>query len=70
VQPSGASGASEYHSPPNGEVSNFSQAVATFEQKLIQDALLKTGGNKRKAAQLLGVTERIFSYKLKHYGTA
>ncbi len=47
---------------------NLSSAVEELEKRLIQDALQKTGGNQRKAAQLLGVTERILGYKVKIYG--
>lgn len=42
-------------------------AVESVERQLIKEALQKTGGNRRKAAQLLGVTERILGYKLKSY---
>ncbi len=46
----------------------FAEKVEALERQLIQDALQKTGGNQRKAAALLGVTERILGYKLKTYG--
>ncbi len=42
-------------------------AVANLEKKVIEEALKKTGGNQRKAAQLLGITDRILGYKLKTY---
>ncbi len=41
--------------------------VEALEKQLIQEALAKTGGNQRKAASLLGITERILGYKLKTY---
>ena len=47
---------------------NLPDAVEKLEKKLVQEALHKTGGNQRKAAQLLGVTERILGYKVKAYG--
>ncbi|HRY85855.1 MAG TPA: helix-turn-helix domain-containing protein, partial [Candidatus Omnitrophota bacterium] len=47
---------------------NLNDAVEELEKRLIQDALQKTGGNQRKASQLLGVTERILGYKVKIYG--
>jgi DNA-binding NtrC family response regulator len=35
---------------------------------MIEEALRKNGGNQRKTAKALGVTERILGYKLKSYG--
>ncbi len=43
-------------------------AVEGLEKKMIQEALAKTRGNKRKAARLLGLTERMIGYKVKRYG--
>jgi Nif-specific regulatory protein len=43
-------------------------AVEKLEKKLIREAFQKTGGNQRKAAKILGVTERILGYKAKLYG--
>ena len=43
------------------------QAVESLERQMIAEALQKTAGNKRKAAQILGLTERILGYKVKHY---
>lgn len=43
-------------------------AVEKLEKKLIQEALRAHAGNQRKAAQALGVTERILGYKIKRYG--
>ncbi len=43
-------------------------AVEKLEKKLIQEAFQRTGGNQRKAAKILGVTERILGYKAKIYG--
>ena len=47
---------------------NLPVAVEKLERKLLLNALQKTGGNKRKAAQLLGITERMLGYKVKLYG--
>lgn len=47
----------------NGEIGNLSDAVSELERSMIEKALKETGGNKRKAADLLGITERILSYK-------
>ena len=44
------------------------EAVETLEKRMIETALTKTGGNQRRAAQLLGLTERMIGYKIKTYG--
>ncbi len=46
----------------------LAEAVENLERKMIKETLQKTGGNRRKAARLLGVTERILGYKVKNYG--
>ncbi len=43
------------------------ELIAEMEKKMIRQALEKTGGNQRKAAQVLGLTERILGYKIKNY---
>lgn len=43
-------------------------AVSAVEKKMIQEALNQTKGNQRKAAQVLGITERMLGYKVKTYG--
>ncbi len=43
------------------------EAVETLERQMIHEALQKSGGNKRKAANMLGLTERILGYKVKQY---
>lgn len=44
------------------------EAVEMLERRMIGSALEKTGGNQRRAAQLLGLTERIVGYKIRCYG--
>lgn len=44
------------------------EAVEVLERRMIESALQKTGGNQRRAAQLLGLTERMIGYKIKQYG--
>lgn len=39
-----------------------------LERQAIERALEKTGGHRRKAAELLGISLRTLQYKLKHYG--
>ena len=53
---------------PPGENSSLASAVEILEKSLIQEALRSQGGNQRKAAKVLGVTERILGYKIKNYG--
>ncbi|MDL2286484.1 sigma 54-interacting transcriptional regulator [Desulfococcaceae bacterium OttesenSCG-928-F15] len=66
-----------YHLPPTlqtGEdsgslpVYSLDEAVARLEKEMIMDALKNTGGNISQAAELLGTTIRIFSYKCKAHG--
>ena len=52
---------------PKDGFENLPQAVASLERQLLRDALEKTAGNKRKAAHLLGLTERVLGYKVKQY---
>lgn len=46
----------------------LSEMVRDFEIKLIRTALLKTGGNQRRAAFLLGVKTTTLHNKIKMYG--
>lgn len=52
------------------QAGNLEEAVAALERRMITEALTKTGGNKRKASRILGVTERILGYKVSKYGIA
>ncbi len=54
--------------PASGKSESLSESVEQLEKAMIRDALKRTGGNQRKAAQILGVTERILGYKIKNYG--
>jgi len=47
---------------------SLNEKVGHIEIQEIKKALHKTGGVKSKAARILGITERILSYKMKHYG--
>lgn len=53
---------------PMQEGQSLTDAVSALEKRLITDTLKETDGNQRKAAQRLGVTERILGYKIKIYG--
>jgi Nif-specific regulatory protein len=66
-----------YHLPPTlqtGEESDtlptqsLEEAVANLEREIIIDALKNTRGNMAKAAELVSVTERKFTYKARKYG--
>jgi Nif-specific regulatory protein len=47
---------------------SFKEIVANKERELIVDALKKCGGQQRRAAKELGLTERILGYKIKNFG--
>lgn len=42
--------------------------LAAIERRMIEDVLTQTGGHHRKAAELLGISTRTLSRKLKSYG--
>lgn len=52
----------------DGSCFDLSEQVREFEVKLIRAALLKTGGNQRRAASLLGVKNTTLHNKIKTYG--
>jgi DNA-binding protein Fis len=35
---------------------------------MIEAAMVRSGGNQRVASEILGITERMLGYRLKHYG--
>jgi two-component system NtrC family response regulator len=43
-------------------------AVEGMERRMIREALLKADGTQTRAAELLGISERVLRYKLKKYG--
>ena len=55
----------------NDEIDNepvdLSEKVKAYEVKLIKAALVKTGGNQRKAAKLLNIKISTLNTKIKHY---
>jgi Nif-specific regulatory protein len=52
----------------NSGADSLTEAVENLEKKMILGVLRKYGGNQRKSAKELGVTERILGYKIKTYG--
>jgi len=51
-----------------GPTPSLTEIIANKERELIVDALKRSGGRQRRAAEELGVTERILGYKIKKYG--
>ena len=47
---------------------DLSEKVREYEIKLIRSALVKTGGNQRRAAKLLNLKISTLNSKIKHYG--
>jgi Nif-specific regulatory protein len=47
---------------------SFNQAVEAVEKELIIEALKKVNGNRTRAAEDLGITQRIINYKIDKYG--
>jgi two-component system NtrC family response regulator len=50
------------------DTGGFVERVASFERRLIADALQRADGVQTQAARLLGMSERHLRYKLKKYG--
>jgi DNA-binding NtrC family response regulator len=46
---------------------SFEEAKQKIERKYIEKALTETGGNRTKAAKILGISRRSLLYKLKEY---
>jgi Nif-specific regulatory protein len=46
---------------------SFQEIVESKEKELLMDALKKSRGHQKNAAVMLGLTERIFNYKLRQY---
>jgi len=43
-------------------------AIHELEKQMIEEAMVRSGGNQRMASEILGITERMLGYRLKHYG--
>lgn len=43
-------------------------AVEGLERRVIREALARANGTQTRAAELLGISERVLRYKLKKYG--
>lgn len=42
-------------------------AIHRLEKQMIEEAMARSGGNQRVASEILGITERMLGYRLKHY---
>jgi DNA-binding NtrC family response regulator len=54
--------------PNDSRGENTAQTLAQLERSAIQDALRACAGNRRKAAETLGISERTLYRKIKEYG--
>jgi two-component system NtrC family response regulator len=54
--------------PAEPDGSGLVAAVEGLERRLIRDALARADGTQTRAAELLGISERVLRYKLKKYG--
>ena len=54
--------------PQNGQHLGLQEEVQRYESELIRYALLRTGGNQRRAAKLLGVKVTTLNCKIKRLG--
>ena len=43
------------------------EAVHELEKQMIEEAMARSGGNQRLGSEILGITERMLGYRLKHY---
>jgi two-component system response regulator AtoC len=53
--------------PPDGDLS-VKRGIRALEERLIREALARTGGNRSRAAELLDLSYRALLYKIKDYG--
>lgn len=47
---------------------SLKDSVEALEQSMVEEAVKEAGGNQSKAADILGISERMLRYKLKKYG--
>ena len=51
-----------------GSPPTLREMLESVEKAALVDALARTGGNRARAARLLGTTERVFNYGVRKYG--
>ncbi|OGL16768.1 MAG: two-component system response regulator [Candidatus Rokubacteria bacterium RIFCSPLOWO2_12_FULL_71_22] len=54
--------------PDTGEAAGLPAAVEGLERRMIREALARADGIQTRAAELLGISERVLRYKLRKYG--
>ena len=62
-------GVKEREGEPSGETS-LTVLVEDLERRMIREALARADGVQTRAAEILGISERVLRYKLKKYGLA
>jgi len=58
----------EAAAPGSGEEAGLIASVEGLERRMIREALAKADGTQTRAAELLGISERVLRYKLRKYG--
>jgi len=53
---------------PAGRKGNLNKTLETIEQRLVHEAMAAAEGHQTRAAEALGLNERMLRYKLKKYG--
>lgn len=54
--------------PEAVEERSLTAAAEGLERRMIREAMARAGGVQTRAAELLGISERVLRYKLKKYG--
>jgi len=54
--------------PPPGQPGNLDALLSAYERSLIEQALARSGGNRTRAAEILGVTFHALRHRLKRLG--
>ncbi len=57
----------EENEEPDGGTGALREALETLERRMVQKAMEESGGNQSRAADRLGLSERMLRYKLKKY---
>ncbi|MBN1420768.1 MAG: sigma-54-dependent Fis family transcriptional regulator [Planctomycetes bacterium] len=68
IRSRGTAGAADASEPAEPSRPREVVTVEEAERRAIRDALTRTGGNRTKAAKLLGISRRTLLYRLKQYG--
>jgi transcriptional regulator with PAS, ATPase and Fis domain len=52
----------------SGQEQRIGGGLKAIEKEAIRNALLQTDGNRKRAAEILGISLRSLHYKIKEYG--